>query len=220
MYSPSRCIHSNQYSVHLNLEKTLERHSAHPYLKPITQHTLKAFGTIDEFIKAHERPVILDSGCGSGHSSAYFAERNPDCIVIGIDKSSHRLAKGMARFGHVKNLKLARADLFDFWRLASSASWNVIQNYLLYPNPWPLKKDMKKRYYGHPAFFHLAALGRVIEVRSNWKLYLEEFALAFDFVSGRRFPVSEIKPAEPISLFEKKYALSDHRLYRLVVENK
>lgn len=92
------------------------------------------------------------------------------------------------------NILLLRADLIDFWHQCYfSSSWkNIVQihkHYVLYPNPYPKKSRLKNRFYAHPAF-PLLMLSTMSEdglyhtndtqliIRSNWKGYLEEFALA------------------------------------------
>jgi tRNA G46 methylase TrmB len=91
------------------------------------------------------------------------------------------------------NVLLLRADLIDFWHLClTSLVWqqtvHVKKHYLLYPNPYPKKARLKNRFYAHPAF-PLLMLTLMMEgdepndstqmiVRSNWKGYLEEFALS------------------------------------------
>ena len=48
----------------------------------------------------------------------------------------------------------------------------------LYPNPWPKKKHLGRRWHGAPVFPALVKLGGELEMRSNWQTYLDEFALA------------------------------------------
>lgn len=104
------------------------------------------------------------------------------------------------------NVWLVRAELTDFWRLliqdnnnTTSNSINnedddedsksgllrlvVLKHYLLYPNPYPKPMRLKQRWYAHPAFpllFQLTPkeVQSKTVVRSNWELYLNEFATA------------------------------------------
>lgn len=115
-----------------------------------------------------------------------------------------------------QNLLLVRADLIDFWRLAVQHNWQVDKHYLLYPNPWPKKQQIKRRYHGHPVFSDLIRLGRQIELRSNWRIYVQEFAIALGFATGRTPQIETWRPAPPyLTPFEKKYTESGHRLFRL-----
>lgn len=80
------------------------------------------------------------------------------------------------------NVVWIRAELVDFWRLMlehqDTHPWNLETHYLLYPNPYPKTKRLKSRWYAHPSFPLLLQLGGDIVIRSNWEIYLEEFAQA------------------------------------------
>jgi tRNA (guanine-N7-)-methyltransferase len=58
------------------------------------------------------------------------------------------------------------------------------------------------------------ALGGAIECRSNWRVYVEEFALAVKLIAGTDASVDEHVPSMPITPFERKYLASGHALYR------
>jgi tRNA (guanine-N7-)-methyltransferase len=135
---------------------------------------------------------------------------------VGMDKSAHRLYRSAAHTGTGGNYLLVRADLVDFWRLTATAGWPVQKQYLLYPNPWPKPDHLMRRWHGHPVFGSILATGGAIEVRSNWRVYVEEFAMAFALATGVQEKPEEFHPAEYLSPFERKYALSGQRLYRFV----
>lgn len=210
--------------------------------------------------------VVLDSGCGTGRSSAWLASSYPHLPVIGIDRSAVRLSKGGDAWssrlqwlnisreerhtvsygipddvsaeasrveasevdkvslaesaeGHTEdqgreeegegdestnraetrrrrmsgaersnrkgqvpppsNLLLLRADLVDFWILAlRDGAWKVEEHAILYPNPYPKRSQLRRRWHGHSIFPVILCLGGNITVRSNWKTYLEEMCLA------------------------------------------
>lgn len=213
----SRRVVSNQTSVHEKLPFLLQRHRGTPFRKPIARHTALAFDRVAAQVEASGRPLILDAGCGTGESTHILADRHPQHLVIGVDKSSCRLAKGELRTpAGLENVLLVRADLVDFWRLASQAGWRFDQLYLLYPNPWPKKQHLQRRFHGHPVFFDLLRLARNYELRSNWRLYLEEFVVAFAWATGCSAPIEPLVPKLPfLTPFEKKYAESGQPLYRV-----
>jgi tRNA G46 methylase TrmB len=74
------------------------------------------------------------------------------------------------------NVLLVRAELTDFWRCTSQTNWEISQHHILYPNPYPKKNRIKKRFYAHPSFPIILSLGGEITIRSNWEGYLKEFA--------------------------------------------
>ncbi|MFW7344351.1 SAM-dependent methyltransferase, partial [Pollutimonas sp. H1-120] len=76
---------------------------------------------------------------------------------------------------------------------------------MLYPNPYPKAGHLKMRWHGHAVLPTLLALGGALELRSNWSIYVEEFALAVAQVTGKQASVSEIAPKENyLTPFEAK----------------
>ncbi len=168
---------------------------------PLHEPSIEAFGAASDWLASHdpkrEMPVILDSGCGTGRSTRMLARAHPDCAVIGVDRSEIRLRRGGRARGEEEdqvppNALLVRAELATFWRLMRSAdvadergggagplaACRVRQHMLLYPNPYPKPTRLNKRWHAHPAFPLILAMGGGLEVRSNWRVYLEEFELA------------------------------------------
>ncbi|TVP51538.1 MAG: methyltransferase domain-containing protein [Halomonas sp.] len=213
----SRPVMSNQPGPHQDLSRRVSRALTHPLRKPVAEHTQQTFTLAAEWLKARHSPLILDSGCGVGVSTRQLAAQFPNHAVIGIDRSEDRLAR---KHGELpSNALLIRADLVDFWRLAHQAGWAPERHYLLYPNPYPKAGHLKMRWHGHAVFPTLLALGGCLELRSNWSIYVEEFALAVAQVTGRQASVSEITPeGNYLTPFEAKYAQSGQSLWCLRAE--
>ncbi len=217
MHATSRAITTNQSEPHEDLPRRVARALAHPWCKPLAEHTRDAFAAADDWLTAQRRPLILDAGCGVGVSTRLLARRYPGHAVIGVDRSADRLSRDHGALPD--NALLVRADLVDFWRLALSAGWRPDRHYLLYPNPYPKASHLKMRWHGHPVFPAILALGGRLELRSNWRLYLEEFALATAHAVGRRAEPAEHAPAgDYLTPFEHKYHASGQPLWRLVVD--
>jgi len=216
MQQTSRPVTSNQAGPHHDLARRVSRGLAHPLRKPIAAHTQQAFDAAAEWLAAQPGRLILDAGCGVGLSTRRLAEQFPDHAVIGVDRSDDRLKRSHGELP--ANARLVRADLVDFWRLAHVAGWTPERHYLLYPNPYPKASHLKMRWHGHPVFPTLLALGGLVEVRSNWRLYIDEFALAVAQVTGRQAEVSEWVPdGDYLTPFEAKYHHSGQALWRLRV---
>ncbi len=216
MEAKSKKIMSNQDGVHANLEKTVQRHLASRFRKPISDHTGAAFQAVAAELARIDRPLILDSCCGVGDSSRALAQAFPDHWVMGVDKSNVRLSK--ERDGvEPENLLLVRADLNDFFRLAAEAGWRPARHYILYPNPWPKAEHLKRRWHGAPVFPYIVGLGGRLELRSNWWLYLREFAVALE-VAGHRAELCPYGADEPITPFEAKYKNSGQPLWQLTAD--
>ena len=209
MHANSRQVTSNQSHLHPRLADIVRKHLANELHKPVAEHNARAYQTLCETMARDGRPLILDSFCGTGHSTVQIAQRFPDHLVVGIDKSADRLSRQPEGDGI-----LLQAECEDIWALLLQDGISVDHHFLFYPNPWPKSKHLKRRVHGHPAFRWLLQLGGCIELRSNWQVYVEEFAVAMH-LGGRRGLVQRVPDDAPaVTLFERKYRDSGHALWR------
>ena len=197
------------------------------------------------------RAVILDSGCGTGESTIHIARRFPGIPVIGIDKSCARLNKAGNPSQTVgedvpANAFWIRAELLDFWRLTldyvKACKWTIPYHAVYYPNPWPKQSEATRRFHMHPIFPTLLALGKTIELRTNWEIYAREFAEAARIVYDERAALAEevdkgdsgsgagmtdaagmtitcesFNPEKPETAFERKYKEARQKLWRAFI---
>lgn len=210
----SKTVSSNQPGIHDQLDKVVTRHLHAPFKRPFPDYSLRAFDRAQQWIANDVRPIIVDSFCGVGESTRHLARQHPDALVIGVDKSAHRLAKHPDHYAgdELENYCLIQADVDDFWRLAVTADWRPIRHCLFYPNPWPKKAHLKRRVHGSPVFSALLALGGTVELRSNWPVYVQEFSRAL-VLAGHR-PSSELlTTTQAITPFERKYQAAGQELW-------
>ena len=203
-------VYSNQSSIHGDLAKLVQKHMTSSWQEPIPPHDLEAMRQILALLKAHDGPLILDSFCGTGMSTAKLASQNPKALVIGIDKSADRLRRHEQTPS--QNYHLIRGNCEHIWSQLVAANVECEQHYLLYPNPWPKKAHLKRRIHGHPSFPLLKQLRGAIEVRSNWKIYVDEFAAAAQLL-GLDTQVKSLSSTDPMTLFERKYAANSENLW-------
>ena len=121
----SRQVRSSQTCVHPRLTHYLEKHFNSNWRQPLHVSTVNAFKQL-LLIGGTElagKDLILDAGCGTGESTRKIAERFPDSIVFGVDRSIHRLQKtGVGEFpNRENNIFWVQAELETFWRLALQA---------------------------------------------------------------------------------------------------
>lgn len=217
-------VKSNQTGVHENLIPTVEKHLQRPWQGPIAEHTRAAFKQLAQWRdkRGVELPLVLDTGCGTGRSTYLLAQQYPEALVVGVDQSADRLQRGSRRFQFPKNAMLLRAESADLWRLMAAHQWRLWRHYVLYPNPWPKSAHLRRRWHGHPAWRELLALGGTLHCRSNWRLYVEEMAVALSVsrinaqVEPLVLPLQEASQA--LTDFEEKYVLSGHDLWQVEVE--
>lgn len=209
----SRPVASPQTAPHRLLAQLVAKHAAHAFRKPPAPYSLAAF---ERFLKAWDRQAapILDVGCGTGESTCALARAAPRRLVVGIDQSAMRLARAGARAEQPANALFLRADAVDFWTLLAGERIAPHAQYLLYPNPWPKPRHVMRRWPAHPIFPTVLALGGHIECRSNWQVYVEEFAQAVNLLTGQAVCPESFVADVPLTLFERKYLASGHRLYR------
>lgn len=216
-----------QEGLHPRLAQIVERHLREADRTPVPEHTEAAYAMLKAHLQIEPRALVLDSGCGTGHSTAQLALEHPDAWVIGADQSAVRLRKGPAggrlRGGvYVKdNLLLLRADVPSLWRRLVQDGHRLHTHYVLYPNPWPKKRHVMRRWHAHPAFSALLALGGRLELRVNWPLYAEEMAHSLRTAARAQGLELELEvgawhPEVAHSRFEAKYVGSGHALTRLV----
>jgi tRNA (guanine-N7-)-methyltransferase len=210
LHANSRQVSSNQHHLHPGLAKLVEKHLGAAFRKPVAPHNLQAFKNLMTRLESAPRPVVLDSFCGTGHSTAILAQRHEGHLIVGIDKSAQRLGKHPA--GPADNYILLQADCEDIWQLLLQEGLVADYHYLLYPNPWPKARYLQRRIHGHGSFAWLLQLGGRIELRSNWQVYVEEFGLAMH-LAGYRGRIARIPEEPDLTLFEQKYRLSGHDLW-------
>jgi len=216
MYANSSPVSSGQTGPHEQLSALVARHAHHAFRQPVARHNRAAFDdSIAQWRARGALPLILDAGCGVGLSTLHLATRFPDHFVIGVDQSADRSLRNTHWDGPLpENHLRVRANLVDYWRLLLDSGIPLSRHYLLYPNPWPKIGHVARRWHGHAVFPAIVALGGALECRSNWRIYVEEFAAALTQLSGQPAPCEAYAPATPITPFERKYLDSGHALWR------
>lgn len=216
-FGDSKAIISNQEDINENLTDIVSKHLTTEFKKPISAHTQQAFDEVNALVQKFTGPIILDSCCGVGQSTRIIAKQNPDALVIGVDKSDNRISRNVEDQWQVENYHLVRADLNDFYRLVVQANWPVDKHFILYPNPWPKAKHVKRRWHGSAVFPYIIQVGKTIELRSNWRMYLQEFqaALALAKIDSQ---LAELPEGEPLTPFEAKYLASGQQCWALTAK--
>lgn len=220
MYANSLAVESAQVGPHRRLGELVERHRAHTWRQPIASHSRVAWQSLKAWMQPRSgMPLILDSGCGTGASSIALAAANPRCVVVGVDQSLERLSRQGELRGDLlplaENAALLRAPLQDLWRLLLADGVSLQRHLIWYPNPWPKPEHLQRRWHAHAVFPTLLALGGDIELRSNWRVYVDEFAQALATCGWQSAVTPIAADADPVTPFERKYRDSGHSLWCL-----
>jgi tRNA (guanine-N7-)-methyltransferase len=214
-----RPVTSAQQMPHPRVGDIVHRHLATMWREPTATHASAAFAALRAHL-ANAGALVLDSGCGTGESTDVLARRHPEALVVGIDKSALRLRAriGSDAIARVDNAIWLRADAAALWRLLAESGVQLAAHYLLYPNPWPKAAQLRRRWHAHPAFPHLLTLGGALELRCNWRVYADEFALALH-AAGEHAEIDALPDdGAVLSPFERKYRAAGHALWRVRCE--
>jgi len=193
-----------------NLDQIVKKHACTYYRRPIPQHQIFALEQVKNFIIQKDLPIIIDSGCGTGLSSELLAQQYPNHWVIGFDKSQDRLSR--MRKTSPPNCLVVRADLIDMWRLLLQQNWPITHHFIFFPNPWPKASQVKRRFHAHPVFSCMIKLAAYLELRTNWKIYADEFFEALKIL-GHDASLENKSDSSYMTLFEKKYQESSSQIY-------
>ena len=215
MQQQSRTISTNQVGIHQNLHKVVNRQLLSASQKPFSAHTEQAFQLANKWLGDWQGELILDSCCGVGESTVNIAQAHPNARVIGIDKSALRTDKHQAYASTLQNYLVLRADLNDFLRLLVLHEKKLTKHYLLYPNPYPKAAHLQRRWYAKAALKDMLKLGGILEVRSNWQLYIQEFSAALS-IANVDSEVAVFESDHAITPFERKYWQSGQSSWQLL----
>ncbi len=101
--------------------------------------------SLERDIKKNKKNII-DIGSGKGENTLFLAKKNPDALIIAIEIFQDG---NINLCNQISNLKLHNVKLFPsnvlklFDHLNKNDYFNEI--WILFPDPWPKKKQYKKR---------------------------------------------------------------------------
>jgi tRNA (guanine-N7-)-methyltransferase len=90
--------------------------------------------------------LVLEIGCGNGHFLTAYAAAHPARLCVGIDLRFERITKALRKRDHasLSNLHFLRCEARDFLR-ELPAGVQLLDIYMLFPDPWPKKRHHKNR---------------------------------------------------------------------------
>ena len=219
MHADSSPIRTSQSAAHPRLREVVLRHLGSAFHRSPSEAGRRAFaGIVDRLVP---EAFVLDAGCGTGTGTFALARQYPGRLALGVDKSAARLAIGQRQIdagAAPANARLLRCELVDFWQLAVAAGLRCERQVLLYPNPWPKPDQFKRRWHAHPVLPAILALGGAIELRTNWRVYAEEFAESLR-LAGLDAHCAQFTAEDPLTPFERKYVAAGHALWRCVARD-
>ena len=170
-----------------------------------------------EKIFGRRAPLHVDLGCGEGSFLCTLAERLPDKNFLGIERLLGRIrssARKAASLGNVLLLQMESSYAVHYLLPVGS----VETFYLLFPDPWPKRRHHRRRIVT-PDFLNSV----YITLQMNGVIYTATDHLDYSTRISRLAEESSLfafmQPSGeddfPASAFEKKFASTGARIYRL-----
>jgi tRNA (guanine-N7-)-methyltransferase len=93
------------------------------------------------------REMVLEIGFGGGEHLATEARAHPEARFIGCEPFVNGVAKLLATITHegFENIRLWDRDATELLPRLPAASLDLV--YLLYPDPWPKRRQRKRRFF-------------------------------------------------------------------------
>ena len=206
----------------------------------ITKHTVllsEVAAPLDwETLFGNTHPVEIEIGCGKGRFLLEASKRHPTVNYIGVERAQkyveltrERFEKYMRHFGVDRasgtfaNVRLAWTDA-NYFLTRYVAAVSVQAYHIYFPDPWPRKRQQKRRIFRNQDF--LEALTRTLNAERGRLYLVTDYAAYFQEIQERLadLPVlqrvdADLKPDRDIATnFETKYLLEGRRIYRAVYE--
>jgi len=101
-------------------------------------------------------PVEVEVGIGKGRFLLAAAAARPDVQHVGIEYANKylRVAESRARKRGLTNVRFVRVDAKEM--IPAIPDRSVEAFYVFYPDPWPKKRQHKRRFFDAPTVAHLA----------------------------------------------------------------
>lgn len=169
--------------------------------------------------------IELEIGCGVGWHPIEYARKNPDRLVIAIERTTEKFNKfsmRLSRHAKIPNLVAVHADAVA-WVTHFVPAKSLKRIFILYPNP--NFKNAQARWIRMPFFRalleKLEAKG-VIEFRTNEAAYAEEVRRVSrewgtSLVEDSSYEKISVSPEIATTHFERKYLERGETCYRLVL---
>lgn len=168
--------------------------------------------------------VEVEIGIGKGRFLLAAAEARPDVLHFGVEWANKylRFAEERALRKGLKNVRFARVDANDLVR-RGIADASVDTYYVFYPDPWPKKRHLKRRFLRTENADPLARTLRpggclhvVTDHDDYWKALEPVFEDHAEFERLTEFggPDFPLPLDQPLTNFETKYAVEGRSRHR------
>ena len=169
--------------------------------------------------------MAFEIGAGNGMFSRQFVRGEPDWFLLSLERTANKSGRHFEILrtlkSHYPNLYFLRADAISFVaQQVPDTKFDKI--FLLYPNPYPKKKQSNLRWHNMSFFSELLRTlkpGGQIEMRTNLDWYSKEFEKALNerFAQLRLITKNVLgNEHSPQTAFEKKYLEQGQSCFQLI----
>ena len=158
--------------------------------------------------------VVFEIGSGMGEATSQIAANNRDTAYVAVEVHKPGIGALIIRAENlgVRNLKIINADIYEVLTKHIDDQ-NVDAFHIFFPDPWPKRKQHKRRLL-QPSFIEILAKklrhGGRINIATDWYPYAEEIKKNFeanaDFTGG----VIPRPDWRPLTKFESKGINKEH----------
>ena len=168
-------------------------------------------------------PIEVEIGLGKGRFLLEAAERRPDVWHFGVEYANKylRIAETRAVRRGLKNVRFLRADANAV--MPRLAERSVRCFYVFYPDPWPKKRHLKRRFLRRTNADHIARIlqpGGALHVATDHDHYWSCIEPLFDghpaFLRQPEFggPTFPLETEGALTNFEAKYEVEGRSRHR------
>jgi tRNA (guanine-N7-)-methyltransferase len=123
-------------------------------------------------------PMVLEIGCGMGETTARIAKAQPERDFIGIEVHTPGVGSLLKRIDEesLSNLRLIQHDAVEVVR-DMIAPGSLAGIHVFFPDPWPKKRQQKRRLLQAPFVAELAqrlAPGGYFHCATDWDEYAQQ----------------------------------------------
>jgi tRNA (guanine-N7-)-methyltransferase len=168
---------------------------------------------------------VLEIGAGTGENALRHCLEHPQDFVIAIERTTTKFQRFQSRLSELPqppiHLEALQADALWWCAQNLTQSFLLDQILILYPNPYPKKKQANLRFVNMPFMGYLLehlTPGGTLEISTNKVFYYEEAKVGFlndwglNIVTDRQLNATD----SPRTAFERKYLSRGETCYQLI----
>ena len=162
-------------------------------------------------------PLHVDLGCGDGAFLRELAQKMPERNFLGIDKMAGRVEKTCRKVSALENVRVMNLESSYAVRfLLPPESVEIF--HLLFPDPWPKRRHHRRRIvtagFLRTIWMALKENG-ILRIATDHLGYFTRISRLAEESSLFAFMQPSGEDDFPASAFEKKFASTGARIYRL-----